>query len=85
MPRPTSTWRAWRRSQGVVARVEQDLAERGDDDRRHPTTLLRAATPIGRVILGDGIAAIGRRGDPASAGGAAGDPRVGARGVGGRR
>lgn len=42
---------------GVVARVEQDLAERGTTANGHPTTLLRAATPIGRVILGDGIAA----------------------------
>ncbi len=44
---------------GVVTRVEQDLAERGATAKSHPTTLLRAATPIGRVILGDGIAASG--------------------------
>ena len=42
---------------GVVARVEQDLAARNTATDDHPTTLVRAATPIGRVILGDGIAA----------------------------
>jgi shikimate kinase/3-dehydroquinate synthase len=41
---------------GVVATVERHLAERGAASGRYPTTLLRAATPIGRVILGDGIA-----------------------------
>ena len=38
----------------VVATVERHLAERGR--LRTPTTLLRAATPIGRVLLGEGIA-----------------------------
>lgn len=38
----------------VVATVERHLADRGG--LRTPTTLLRAATPIGRVLLGEGIA-----------------------------
>src|SRR5688572_21656008 len=42
---------------GVVARVEGDLAAGGTTAGDRPTTLLRAATPIGRVILGHGIAA----------------------------
>ena len=42
----------------VVARVERDLAERGEKPGGgHPTTLVRAATPIGRIVLGEGIAA----------------------------
>jgi 3-dehydroquinate synthase len=40
----------------VVARVEQFLAESGRDRVLPATTLLRAATPIGRLILGEGIA-----------------------------
>ncbi len=44
--------------QEVVARVERDLAERSTTTGDHPTTLLRTATPIGRIVLGDGIAAM---------------------------
>ena len=43
--------------QEVVARVERDLTERSTTTGVQPTTLLRAATPIGRIVLGDGIAA----------------------------
>ena len=39
----------------VVAAVERHLAERGDAVSQ-PTMLLRAATPIGRVLLGERIA-----------------------------
>ena len=39
----------------VVAAVERHLAERGDAVSQ-PTMLLRAATPIGRVLLGESIA-----------------------------
>ena len=85
-PRPTSRDAASPRSRRSWRAVERHLAERarttGDGD---PTTLLRAATPIGRIILGEGIAAGGRRRDPAPARGAAGDPRLGARGLGGGR
>ncbi len=41
----------------VVATVERNLAARGAAPDHRATTLLRAATPIGRFILGDGIAA----------------------------
>jgi shikimate kinase/3-dehydroquinate synthase len=40
----------------VVASVERQLAE-GPAGARRPTMLLRAATPIGRLLLGEGIAA----------------------------
>ena len=40
----------------VVATVERNLAARGATPDHRATTLLRAATPIGRFILGDGIA-----------------------------
>lgn len=41
---------------GVIAAIEEQLAQ-GVDLRA--TTLVRAATPIGRIVIGDGIAASG--------------------------
>src|SRR5687768_3604226 len=42
----------------VVATVERHLGEPGFGPGRGATTLLRATTPIGRIVLGDGIAAM---------------------------
>jgi shikimate kinase/3-dehydroquinate synthase len=43
--------------QGVVDRIDERLAERSADGRPVGTTLLRAETPIGRIVLGEGIVA----------------------------
>ncbi|HMA47725.1 MAG TPA: iron-containing alcohol dehydrogenase, partial [Frankiaceae bacterium] len=43
--------------QGVVDTLDDRLARASADDRAAGTTLLRADTPIGRLVLGDGIAA----------------------------
>jgi 3-dehydroquinate synthetase/shikimate kinase len=45
--------------QGVVDSLEDRLARRSAEPASAGTTLLRADTPIGRVVLGDGIAAGG--------------------------
>ena len=66
---------------GVVEAVEALVAAglpRG-------TTLLRASTKIGDVVIGEGIAAPAVAEALTTAGGAAGDPRLGARGMGGVR
>ena len=42
----------------VAARVESHVAEIAATSGARPTMLLRAATPIGRLLLGDGIAAV---------------------------
>jgi shikimate kinase/3-dehydroquinate synthase len=44
---------------GVVAAVEERLRESAMPGERVGTTLLRVATPIGRIVLGDGIASAG--------------------------
>jgi shikimate kinase/3-dehydroquinate synthase len=44
---------------GVVAAVEERLREAAMPGDGVGTTLLRAATPIGRIVLGDGIASAG--------------------------
>ena len=49
--------------QGVVDTLDDRLARVAANDRAAATTLLRADTPIGRLVLGDGIAAVAIAGE----------------------